>query len=158
MIGSPPAVVHRGLIFALAAQRSIIPDCGNIDSSSLTSASLRPRDRRTAEQRDEQQPPGWSGETLCPFASDICCRRGSALWQDNHRQRRCWNWLSELGASAYHFDVLFCERHPLFAAEQLEQDLDSLARSHVGEDCQVIGEGTAQDPDAGATPKRWWWG
>src|SRR5262245_48956033 len=29
MIGSPPAVVHRGLIFALAAQQSIIPDCGN---------------------------------------------------------------------------------------------------------------------------------
>src|SRR5262249_17187631 len=54
MIGSPPAVVHRGLIFALAAQQSIIPDCGNIDSSSLTSASLRPRGRRTAERRDEQ--------------------------------------------------------------------------------------------------------
>src|SRR6516162_7259807 len=53
MIGSPPAVVHRGLIFALAAQQSIIPDCGNIDSSSLTSASLRPRGRSAAEQRDE---------------------------------------------------------------------------------------------------------
>jgi len=31
--------------------------------------------------------------------------------------RRCWNWLSELSASAYHFDVLLGERHPLLAAE-----------------------------------------
>jgi len=30
---------------------------------------------------------------------------------------RCWNWLSELSASAYHFDVLRGERHPLLAAE-----------------------------------------
>src|SRR5262249_19257161 len=36
--------------------------------------------------------------TPCPFASDICCRRGSASWQDNRRRRRCWNWLSELSA------------------------------------------------------------
>ena len=51
--------------------------------------------------------------------------------------------------SAYHFDVLLGERDPLLAAEQLKQDLDSLARSHVGEDRQVTGEGTAQDPDTG---------
>src|SRR5262245_826833 len=36
--------------------------------------------------------------TPCPFAS-LCCRRGSASWQNNHRRRRCWNWLSELSAS-----------------------------------------------------------
>ena len=30
---------------------------------------------------------------------------------------RYWNWLSELSASAYHFDVLLGERHPLHAAE-----------------------------------------
>ena len=35
----------------------------------------------------------------------------------NNRRRRCWNWLSELSASAYHLDVLLGERHPLLAAE-----------------------------------------
>src|SRR5262249_60915091 len=90
--------------------------------------------------------------TSCPCASD--CRRGSASWQDNHRQRRCWNWLSELSVSAYHFDVLLGERDALFAAEQLEQDLDSLARPHVGGDRQMTGEGTAQDPDPAAAPYR----
>src|SRR5262249_35600133 len=50
--------------------------------------------------------------TPCPSASNICCRRGSASWQNNDRRRRCWNWLSELSASAYHFDVLLGERHP----------------------------------------------
>jgi len=38
-------------------------------------------------------------------------------WQNNRQRRRCWNWLSELSASAYHFDVLLGERHPLLAAE-----------------------------------------
>ena len=33
----------------------------------------------------------WERRTPCPFASDICCRRGSASWQDNRRRRRCWN-------------------------------------------------------------------
>ena len=60
----------------------------------------------------------------------------------HRRRRRCWNWLSELSASAYHFDVLLGERDPLFAAEQLEQDLDSLSRLHISEDRQVPGEGT----------------
>jgi hypothetical protein len=35
----------------------------------------------------------------------------------HRRRRRCWNWLTELSASAYHFDVLLGERHPLLAAE-----------------------------------------
>src|SRR5262249_19066419 len=50
-------------------------------------------------------------------ASDICCRRECASWQNNRWRRCCWNWLSELSASAYHFDVLLGERHPLLAAE-----------------------------------------
>src|SRR6516165_9350763 len=110
-----------------------------------------PRGRRTAKQRDEQQP-RMERRTPCPRASDICCRRGSASWQDNHRQRRCWNWLSELGASAYHFDVLLGERHPLLAAEQLQQDLDPLTRLHVGINRQMTSEWTTQYSDASTTP------
>jgi len=60
---------------------------------------------------------------------------------NNHRQRRCWNWLSELSASAYQVDVLLGERHPLLAAEELQQDLDPLVRSHVSIDRQAIAEG-----------------
>ena len=47
-------------------------------------------------------------------------------------------------SGAHHLDVVFGERHPLLAAEYLQQDLDSLARPHVGEDRQMTGEGTAQ--------------
>jgi hypothetical protein len=44
--------------------------------------------------------------------------------------------------SAYHFDVLLGERHPLLAAEQL--DLQPLPRLHVGKDRQVPAEGTTE--------------
>ena len=56
------------------------------------------------------------------------------IMANNRRRRRCWNWLSELSASAYHFDLLLGERHPLLAAEQLEQNLHALPRPHIGED------------------------
>ena len=43
--------------------------------------------------------------------------REERIMANNRRRRRCWNWLSELSVSAYHFDVLLGERHPLLAAE-----------------------------------------
>ena len=45
-------------------------------------------------------------------------------------------------SGSHHLDVVFGERHPLLAAEQLQQDLDPLTRLHVGEDRQMLGEGT----------------
>src|SRR5262249_2071140 len=84
--------------------------------------------------------------TPCPFASDIRCRRGSASWQDNRRRRRCWNWLSELSASAYHFDVLLGERHPLLAAEQRQQNQHALVRPHTGKEPKVPGEESSHNP------------
>src|SRR5262245_3773268 len=111
---------------------------------------VSPRGRRTAEQRDEQQPSEWSGERYVPSHRIFAADAGS--WQNNRQRRRCWNWLSELNASAYHFDVLLGERHPLLAAKQLQQDLHPLAWLHVGEDRQMTGEWAAQDPDPRAAP------
>src|SRR5215467_11663546 len=51
-------------------------------------------------------------------------------------------------------DVALRQRHSLLAAEQLQQNLDSLLRLHVGEDRQVIAERSRQDPDAGAELER----
>ena len=46
-------------------------------------------------------------------------------------------------SGSHRLDVVFGERDPLFAAEQLEQDLDSLSRLHISEDRQVPGKRTA---------------
>src|SRR5215831_1797698 len=93
--------------------------------------------------------------TPCPFASDICCRRGSAYGRTIAGGAAAGiDWLSELSASAYHFDVLLGERHPLLAAEQLQQNLDSLARPHAGIDPQKIAERTMQNPDSSAGAER----
>jgi len=39
---------------------------------------VSPRGRRTAEQRDEQQPPGWSGERLLPTRERIMAEQPQA--------------------------------------------------------------------------------
>jgi hypothetical protein len=42
----------------------------------------------------------------------------------------------------------------LILASELEQDLDALARRHVGEDSQMIAEGATQNSDPGPAPQR----
>src|SRR5262249_7756701 len=126
-----------------AATRSFISGWSSARLASTTTRRAR-RERpcsRTAEQRDEQQPSGWSGERYV-HSHQIFAADGGASWQDNYKQRRCWNWLSELSVSAYRLDVLLGERHPLLAAEQLQQNLHPLPRLHVGIDRQMIAEGT----------------
>ena len=35
----------------------------------------------------------------------------------HYKQRRCWNWLSELSASAYRLDILLRQHNLLLSAE-----------------------------------------
>ena len=97
LAGSSRAPTSR---ISLSSRLMTIPFCirRRCSRAPFLLRGVRPRGRRTAEQRDEQQPPGWSGERY--VHSHWSCRRGSASWQNNHRRRRCWNWLSELSASA----------------------------------------------------------
>jgi hypothetical protein len=46
-------------------------------------------------------------------------------------------------SGGYHLDVRPCEFDTLLAAEKLQQDLNSLARLHVGKDRQMPAEGAA---------------
>src|SRR5262245_61791661 len=48
---------------------------------------VSPRGRRTAEQRDEQQPSEWSGERYVPSHRIFAADARAHSWQDNHRQR-----------------------------------------------------------------------
>src|SRR6516164_9436754 len=51
-------------------------------------------------------------------------------------------------ASAYHFDVLLGERHPLLAAEQRQQDQHALVRPLTGIESEVPLQRPGQDTHA----------
>src|SRR5262249_21814995 len=111
LAGSSRAPTSR---ISLSSRLMTIPSCirRRCSRAPFLLRGVRPCGRRTAEQRDEQQPSGRSGERI-----GYLLPTRERVWQNNRRRRRCWSWLSELSASAYHFDVLLGERHPLLAAE-----------------------------------------
>src|SRR5262249_37530003 len=152
LAGSSRAPTSR---ISLSSRLMTIPFCirRRCSRAPFLLRGVSPHGRRTAEQRDEQQPSGWSGERNRIFAADAGARPGRTIAGG---AAAGIDWLSELSASAYHFDVLLGERHPLLAPKQLEQDLNPLARPHVGKDGQMIAEGAAQDSNAGAGLERHW--